>query len=64
MHLPMTAVRSREPPECRDEPFELRCTACGYGAIVRIAPAACPMCHGSVWEYLALAMDDDRKEQG
>jgi rubrerythrin len=53
----MSAVRSREPPECHDEPtFELRCTACGYGAIVSIAPAACPMCHGSVWEYVAPAV--------
>jgi hypothetical protein len=30
--------------------FELRCTACGYGVIVRIVPDTCPMCRGSVWE--------------
>lgn len=31
--------------------FELRCSACGYGVVVRIAPDACPMCRGSVWEH-------------
>jgi predicted Zn-ribbon and HTH transcriptional regulator len=31
--------------------FELRCSTCGYGVVVRIAPDACPMCRGSVWEH-------------
>jgi hypothetical protein len=32
--------------------LELRCAACGYGAAVRVAPEACPMCHGTVWEHV------------
>jgi rubrerythrin len=44
---PGLAGRSRE--EAR---FELRCSSCGYGVVVRIAPESCPMCQGSVWEYL------------
>ena len=30
--------------------FELRCSSCGYGVVVRIAPESCPMCRGSLWE--------------
>jgi rubrerythrin len=36
---------------CRGTSFELRCPTCGYGVFVRIAPARCPMCRGSVWEH-------------
>ena len=28
-----------------------RCAGCGYGASCRVAPARCPMCSGSVWDY-------------
>ena len=35
-----------------DARFELRCSSCGYGVVVRIAPESCPMCQGSFWEYL------------
>lgn len=31
--------------------FELRCSDCGYGVVVRMAPDRCPMCRGSVWEH-------------
>ena len=37
-------------PDDEDARFELRCVACGYGAAVRIAPEAWPMCRGTVWE--------------
>ena len=30
--------------------MDLRCVACGYGVVVRIAPEACPMCQGGAWE--------------
>jgi hypothetical protein len=56
------ATRSAGPSQPR---FELRCTTCRYGVIVRIAPATCPVCHGTVWEYatpLRPALQD-RKEQ-
>ena len=29
---------------------EYRCTACGYGAILRPALPICPMCGGTSWE--------------
>lgn len=29
---------------------EFRCADCGYGAIVRSALPACPMCGGTAWE--------------
>lgn len=28
---------------------ELVCGSCGYGAVVRMTPPACPMCHSSSW---------------
>jgi hypothetical protein len=28
----------------------VRCADCGYGAVVRVLPEACPMCRGSKWE--------------
>ena len=31
--------------------FELRCSACGYGVVVRMAPESCPMCRGGTWEH-------------
>jgi len=31
---------------------ELRCYACGYGAVVSGLLPACPMCQASVWEQL------------
>jgi len=39
-------------PDDEDARFELRCAACGYGAAVRIAPEAWPMCRGTVWEHV------------
>ena len=30
--------------------FELHCSNCGYGVVVRVAPERCPMCQGSVWQ--------------
>jgi rubrerythrin len=29
---------------------ELRCTTCGYGAVIRLVPEQCPMCAGTSWE--------------
>jgi rubredoxin len=31
---------------------EFRCAGCGYGASCRIAPERCPMCSGSVWDFV------------
>lgn len=28
----------------------VRCANCGYGAVVRVLPEACPMCRGSAWQ--------------
>jgi len=46
--------------------FELRCAACGYGVVVRIAPDTCPMCKGTVWEHVAPVPsgDDSQREAG
>jgi hypothetical protein len=33
--------------------FELACSGCGYGVVVRIAPDRCPMCQGTVWEHVS-----------
>jgi rubrerythrin len=30
--------------------LSVRCADCGYGAVVRALPEACPMCRGSRWE--------------
>jgi hypothetical protein len=30
---------------------EFRCSDCGYGAVIRRALPACPMCGGTVWEH-------------
>lgn len=32
---------------------EYRCSACGYGIVVRHAPPGCPMCHATSWEPVA-----------
>src|SRR4051794_329552 len=37
------------PPRLR----EFRCAGCGYGASCKVAPERCPMCSGSVWDYVA-----------
>lgn len=45
----------------------VRCSNCGYGAVVRVLPEACPMCRGSAWEpelrrpfrHLHDVVDDD-----
>jgi rubrerythrin len=38
-------------PVARPMPtLELACGSCGYGVIVRRAPAACPMCGQDAWE--------------
>jgi len=31
-------------------PLELRCAACGYGAVVHRVVPLCPMCSGTAWE--------------
>ena len=41
---------------------EFRCAGCGYGARCKIAPERCPMCSGSVWNYVAAASDWDERE--
>jgi hypothetical protein len=51
------AQHDRNAPSPRDvreqSRMELRCTACGYGVVVAVAPEACPMCRGTTWEYAA-----------
>jgi rubrerythrin len=44
---PRQLARSRRLPR-----FDLRCSCCGYGVVVRVAPDRCVMCAGSAWEYL------------
>lgn len=39
----------RHPERLRTSRIEIRCVGCGYGAVVRDAPARCPMCGGTVW---------------
>jgi rubrerythrin len=46
-------------PDDEDARFELRCVACGYCAAVRIAPEACPMCRGTVWEHVPSHRTDE-----
>lgn len=33
----------------RDDRVEIRCAACGYGAVVTSPPRRCPMCGGEGW---------------
>jgi hypothetical protein len=40
-----TAYEPLAPPK-----HSVRCPGCGYGAVVRALPEACPMCRGSRWE--------------
>jgi hypothetical protein len=55
----MTIVTLDEPRGSSDEArFELRCSWCGYGVVVRMAPDACPMCRGSVWEHAGVRRVD------
>jgi rubrerythrin len=37
------------------EPYEYRCSGCGYGIVVRQLPDACPMCRGAAWELSELS---------
>jgi rubrerythrin len=30
--------------------LELQCGSCGYGVVVKKAPASCPMCREEAWE--------------
>jgi rubrerythrin len=46
------AARLRPGPRRPLSRFELRCVACGYGIVVRIAPERCPMCGTSTWEHV------------
>jgi hypothetical protein len=46
----MTTIDARPLPQ-------FTCSACGYGAVSRIAPARCPMCNGTVWELVAHDVD-------
>jgi hypothetical protein len=41
---------------------EFRCAGCGYGACCKIAPERCPMCSGSVWNYVDSASDWEERE--
>jgi len=54
--IPSGAVEARvvmeiARPRRRPPRLELRCSSCGYGAVVRTAPDRCPMCGGTVWEH-------------
>jgi rubrerythrin len=48
----------KQTPDDEDARFELRCAEC-YGAAVRIAPEACPMCRGTVWEHVPSRCTDE-----
>jgi len=39
---------------------EFRCIGCGYGASRRIAPERCPMCSGTVWDFIAVTVPDEQ----
>jgi rubrerythrin len=45
-HPPVTEQPNDSPPRTR---LELRCSSCGFGAIVVRAPDRCPMCGASEW---------------
>jgi rubrerythrin len=49
----------RQTPDDEDVRFELRCAACGYGAVVRIPPEACPVCRGTLWEHVPSHRTDE-----
>jgi hypothetical protein len=36
-----------EPQTTTRQDYE--CVSCSYGAVARVAPERCPMCHGSEW---------------
>jgi hypothetical protein len=61
-----SAVRPRGPvlPSEDEARVEHRCAACGYGATVRMAPATCPMCRGSVWEHAYALYPDGHDVSG
>jgi rubrerythrin len=54
MEIGTAAEGERAPeflPVARPTPtLELACGSCGYGVIVRRAPAVCPMCGEHAWE--------------
>ena len=53
--VPSSFANTEEPTAEDDEArFERRCVACGYGAVVRVAPEACPMCRATVQRYVQL----------
>ena len=58
--VPSSFVNTEEPTAEDDEArFERRSVACGYGAVVRVAPEACPMCRATVWEYVRSGSTDE-----
>jgi len=56
-------VRSRTRPDA-GQTFELQCSSCRYGVVVRVAPAVCPMCLGSVWEHRRTIPAREAEEAG
>jgi rubrerythrin len=42
-------LESSQPLSLLPERREIFCADCGYGAVVREEPPACPMCRGSSW---------------
>lgn len=46
----MATTPTRAEPTLDAPKRDVRCAECGYGAVVRVLPDACPMCQGSSWE--------------
>lgn len=45
----MEPLRLVRPRLEQDDRVEIRCTRCGYGAVVTSPPRRCPMCGGDGW---------------
>ncbi len=59
MNVQLREHRQGEPPfelgargRRAGERHEFRCERCGFGAVARIAPERCPVCHGSTWSLV------------
>jgi hypothetical protein len=46
----MAVTPTRREPGLESPKHNVRCANCGYGAVVRSLPDACPMCRSSSWE--------------
>ena len=65
MSSPSTAKGVRRGPSDQDEAprAEIFCSACGFGAIVSVEPARCPMCGSGDWRQRRASRLDGRLRQ-